>query len=90
METSQEYSEQIMKYKSRVNRHLSESVQVGKDEINKVPAVTSEIKTERDICKLASCLGIANNELASSRMQSLGNRNVNAELHHLMTELLDI
>ncbi|GIX75492.1 DUF1758 domain-containing protein [Caerostris extrusa] len=46
MENSLEYSEQIIKYKSRVNRYLSESVQVGKDEINKVPVVTTEIKKE--------------------------------------------
>ncbi|GIX82047.1 hypothetical protein CEXT_100321 [Caerostris extrusa] len=44
MENSLEYSEQIIKYKSRVNRYLSESVQIGKDEINKVPVATSEIK----------------------------------------------
>ncbi|GIX71316.1 uncharacterized protein CEXT_317981 [Caerostris extrusa] len=46
MENSLEYSEQIIKYKSRVNRYLSESVQVDKNEINKVPVVTSEIKKE--------------------------------------------
>ncbi|GIY71674.1 DUF1758 domain-containing protein [Caerostris darwini] len=46
MEHSLEYSEQIIKYKSRVNRYLCESVQVGKDEINKVPVVTSEIKKD--------------------------------------------
>ncbi|GIY61529.1 hypothetical protein CEXT_517611 [Caerostris extrusa] len=46
MENSLEYSEQIIKYKSRVNRYLSESVQVDKNEINKVPVVTGEIKTE--------------------------------------------
>ncbi|GIX92289.1 hypothetical protein CEXT_387051 [Caerostris extrusa] len=46
MENSLEYSEQIIKYKSRVNRYLSESVQVDKNEINKVPVVASEIKKD--------------------------------------------